>query len=1125
VDEKSLNLGQLAEDFAKLLVDVPSATTPAEQTINLEEGERREVTILFLDLVGYTRLAERLDPEQLKFVISNTLQVFTNQIKKCGGVVEKYVGDAIMALFGRAQAHEDDSRRAVVAARAIIDRLVDINSILEQKDISISARIGINRGLIVTGHLGGHDTVTGEAINIAQRLEANAPQDGILISDAVFADCEKFFRCEALPPMYVKNKTEPLTVFRIIDEISQGERRRQDTVGPFVGRDDELSVLRSAWKKARGGQMSVAQIIGEAGVGKRALVKAFLRSLEDEGQKSNPIFVQTDSFGLAPYHALSDIVRDYLEASGAKLEVLVEVSVEETDESLPDYLIYLQDLIGLPLRKEDQQQLEQMEPRARQVETVLAVKRFLQAAAMHERQANTQPLVIVLDHLEWVTHASRDSLAQILRTMPQHSEIVWIFTARDAEAARWIPDLASSTKLSLCPLDREATQSLLEARLGEDAVTKDIIKQIYDRTGGNPFFIDEVTRAIEAMGPDVDVRQLSLAEQVPGSIKALVLSRLDGLPRHLKFALQVAAVAGREFTADLLHHILSCIQYEYDADQVLNDLQQEKLILQEGEELRIVRPMVTDVAYTTILYANRRKLHKMVARYVEECRSDSMALYAPYLAGQWERAEEYEKSVAYCLQAGVEARTRYAYRDAARFFERALQLREQATQAMTDERCADILIELINLDEALGEPEKWQKHLLDGRRYVQEGTQQWASLRLREITHENRFGNRQEAPGLLEKFIASSDLQEYHELHLRALLIAAHFSQERGQDDTKYIEAAEALRPQIRNRELIYLLDNNIFNHYKNADELKKAEEYFTRVLQAQSKDAYTQHTSYLLFCSFKWDRGIDFAEMIEKAKRAEHYFSEIGWVRGIGWGAFYHGAGLWRMGRFAAAEVVYKRVLKIFERSKDDYMMELLELLLAASMLFRGDMMGYQVRKKRLLDRAKGKSDAEQKALRREFAMFEGQALEERHALLNTHEELHATRDAPIAKVQQDEYFLTIANVAAMVGRMDEAKEYADKVRDHVRENEKSWLIGLLCRVDALVASAENDCKAMQRAFAESVVKFQEVGAAYSCYRSYQAWMRALRQHRLESSPDGAKVQDGLNDLKAWAAREGITL
>ena len=119
VDDRSLNLGQLAEEFAKLLVDVP-VPAPVEETINLEEGERREVTTLFLDIVGYTKLAERLDPEQLKFVISNTLQVFTNQIKKCGGTVEKYAGDAIMALFGRSQAHEDDSRRAVAAARAIL---------------------------------------------------------------------------------------------------------------------------------------------------------------------------------------------------------------------------------------------------------------------------------------------------------------------------------------------------------------------------------------------------------------------------------------------------------------------------------------------------------------------------------------------------------------------------------------------------------------------------------------------------------------------------------------------------------------------------------------------------------------------------------------------------------------------------------------------------------------------------------------------------------------------------------------------------------------------------------------------------------------------------------------------
>ena len=183
--DKDLNLTQLSEDFKKLLVDVPSLT-PEDHAVRLEEGERRDVTILFLDVIGFTCLAEKLDPEQLKMVISSTLQVITNQIKKYDGVVEKYIGDAVCAVFGRDESHEDDAKRAVASATSILERLHDVNAILSPKGISLHVRIGINTGEIVTGQIGDFNTITGEAINVAQRLESAAPEDGILISKAAW---------------------------------------------------------------------------------------------------------------------------------------------------------------------------------------------------------------------------------------------------------------------------------------------------------------------------------------------------------------------------------------------------------------------------------------------------------------------------------------------------------------------------------------------------------------------------------------------------------------------------------------------------------------------------------------------------------------------------------------------------------------------------------------------------------------------------------------------------------------------------------------------------------------------------------------------------------------------------
>ncbi len=166
--DKEFNISRLSEEFEKVFGE--EGQYAEETSFKLDEGERREIAILFMDIVGFTKLAEKMDPEELKVVVSSTLKVLTGVIKKFGGTVEKYIGDAICALYGRSETHEDDSERAVSAALSIIEKLEDINAILSPKGISLHVRIGVNRGPIVTGSIDEHDTVTGEALNIAQRL-------------------------------------------------------------------------------------------------------------------------------------------------------------------------------------------------------------------------------------------------------------------------------------------------------------------------------------------------------------------------------------------------------------------------------------------------------------------------------------------------------------------------------------------------------------------------------------------------------------------------------------------------------------------------------------------------------------------------------------------------------------------------------------------------------------------------------------------------------------------------------------------------------------------------------------------------------------------------------------------
>jgi len=1110
VATNDLNLGHLAEEFAKLLVDVPTAAV-SDATIDLEEGERREVTILFLDIVGYTQLAERLDPEQLKFVISNTLQVFTNQIKKCGGTVEKYVGDAIMALFGRAEAHEDDSRRAVSAARAILERLEDINSILAQKNIAINARIGVNRGLVVTGHMGEYDTVTGEAINIAQRLEANAPANGILISAQVFDDCQQYYRCEPLPLLYVKNKTEPLTVYLVQDEIAQHVAQSHGSAsGTFVGREGEVATLRSAWEHARQGRMRLVQMVAEAGMGKRALINALLQSVRADQHTVRPVWVTADSFGMAPFHLLTDLVRTYMTVANTSLAEMSVIEGDRLEESLGPYQLYIDDLTGMLTQEEDRARLETMEPRARQVETVLAVKRFLAAAAVLEQERAAGPLVVILDNVQWSTTASRDAVAQMLRTMSHDLPILWILAARSADALAWVPSAIPSTVLTLGPLPADAVAAILRQRFPERYLSNDFCRRIFERTGGNPFFLDEVSAVLH------DCESLTafvLEERLPSSIKALVLSKLDRLSRQHKFALQVGAIAGREFCAPLLQHILTRVQYAYSARTVLHELTEAKLIRAQDRTVAFVQPMMAEVAYSTILYANRRKLHGLVAQWMEEQDPAAADRQAAYLADQWERAEEYGKAARYCLTAGHAARARYAHRDAAAFYERALRLHRQAPDTFSPEQLCEVYLHVIEMMEDLGDRDKLMPNIRDGLACAHEMPAQYWKIRLRDIVAENRFGSRHNALTMLDEYIVAPFVCATPELELKGLLLQTEFAHERGGDDAPFIARAQALRTHIDNPPLQKRLDETIFNHYKNADELQKAETYFQRVFAASATNDYARHTSDLHFCSYMWDRGLDFDGIRERALLARDYFIEVGWLRGVGWGVFFAGAALWRLGRFSEASRVFMDGLKIMERAKDNYMIERLELVLAAVFLFQSDTVGYHVRKRRILERAAVLPQPEQLALQREFAMFEGQVLVDHHELVTIHETLLATSSAPLAKVEADEFAITTALVAVQLGKIELAQTAALQVHQHVHDNGKRWHAGLLARVEGIIASARGDTQHMQHCFRESVEHFAAVGARFDRHLSCQAWWHAVTVHGLQTSGEAALVQQSLQE------------
>jgi class 3 adenylate cyclase/tetratricopeptide (TPR) repeat protein len=615
-------------------------------------GERRQVTILFADLSGFTALSQSLDPEELRDLVGRYTALVDGVIADCGGSVDKHIGDAVMALFGAPLAHDDDPLRAARAALDIHDGLMRLSVSLGRR---LEAHIGIASGEVVAGTLRRGEsqdyTVLGDSVNLAARLVAEAGPCQTLIADNVHRALSGRSVSDALGEMQLKGVTAPVRVWNlrgISGESSPSNR------SPFVGREGELQQFRAivAGCLSRGSGHLV-YVRGEAGIGKTRFVEEMRVIAEAKGFQSHRGLML--DFGLGKgQDPIRAILRSLLGlGAGAAAEERASVAQRAVTEGslAPEQLVFLYDLLDLAQSGERRALYDAMDNAARN-----RGKRAV-AAALAEVACRRGPAIIIVEDLHWAGPLVLSQIAAIASAIASGAGLL-VMTSRvegDPLDAAWRASCRGTAlaTIDLGPLRDEEARSLAGGFI--DA-TQGLARACIARSGGNPLFLEQLLRNAEE-GSEA---------ALPASLQSLVLARMDRLPPLDRQAFQAAAVIGQRFELPLLRHLLGIADYTSDA------LVANALVLPEGDDFLFAHALIQEGAYASLLRARRRELHTRAAAWFAE--------HDPTLRAQHlDRAEDATAPGAY-LEAATTQRGAYHVDAALALAERGLALVRDAAE-------------------------------------------------------------------------------------------------------------------------------------------------------------------------------------------------------------------------------------------------------------------------------------------------------------------------------------------------------------------------------------------------------------------------------------------------------------
>ncbi|MGD9238661.1 MAG: adenylate/guanylate cyclase domain-containing protein [Desulfobacterales bacterium] len=657
------------------------------------EGERKQVSVMFCDMEEFVNMVERLGSEQSYHIMDLVYEILIHKVHEFEGTVNEMTGDGIMALFGAPIALEDAPQRAVSSALSIHREIAKFND--QHKEIgSIRMRIGINTGPVIVGALGNDLRVefkaVGDTVNLASRIEKLAEAGSTYVSAETFRLTKDIFRFEAIGKKAVKGIENPIRIYKVLSGKGDAYRPRLGSermiYSEMVGRNKDLDKLELQVMKAINGEGSIVNIIGEAGIGKSRLV-AELKNHEVMNRVT--LFEgRAISFGEnLSFHPIIDIFKQWAQITEddgeamalGKLEAAVSRLIpEEFDEVLP----FVATLMGMKLSGRYAERIKGIQAEALEKLILKNVRELLIKAA------EQTPLVIVTEDLHWADTSSIELLEPLFRLAETHRVLfINIFRPGYRQTGERIIEAVKErlpvyyVEIVLEPLDEGMSEVLINNMLNISGLHHDIIRQVIQRTGGNPFFIEEVVRSFIDEGAVViknglfEVTDKIHKIAIPYTINDVLMARIDRLEEETRNLVKVASIIGRNF----FHRVISDVEGAVkDIDRRLSYLKEMQLIRERksgGEtEYFFKHALAQEAAYASILLQKRKALHLKVADSIKKVFSKRLHEFYGVLSYHYSNGEDLNKAEEYMLKAGEEAMKSSASSEALHYYQRAMDL-------------------------------------------------------------------------------------------------------------------------------------------------------------------------------------------------------------------------------------------------------------------------------------------------------------------------------------------------------------------------------------------------------------------------------------------------------------------
>jgi class 3 adenylate cyclase/tetratricopeptide (TPR) repeat protein len=646
----------------------PASYTPrhlAERILTTRaalEGEHKQVTVLFCDIANSTPLAERVGPERMHALLNGFFEVALGEVHRYEGTINQFLGDGFMALFGAPLAHEDDARRAVRAGVAIRRALRDRGSYGGLGGAAqLTVRLGLNTGLVVVGSIGDNlrmdYTAVGDTTNVAARLQQAAAPGEIVIAEATARLVRTDVRLVAAGAVDVKGRSEPVIAYKVVGLAparSSYEHAAERVLGRFVGRDAELRRLGEALAAAQAGEGRLVRIVGEAGSGKSRLLYELRRSLG--GTAMTTLEARCRSYGAAiPYLPILDLVRaqcgveevDRPETVATKVRTALGGLGLDADERAP-FLLHL-----LGIKERDGEGLGDLAPDMVRERTCDTLRLMLEGASRR------QPLLIVFEDLHWIDDASADYLTRLVETLDE-APILVVATHRPDWQPPWPDDGQCAQAVVLPRLSEADSTALVEDVMARARVPDALVRTILHKADGNPFFLEELARAVAHGQGDP-----ATAVTVPDTLRAVLGARLDRLPDALKRLLQTASVLGREFPRRLLEAVW---EGPGSAPALLAELARLDFVHERtaGEDPAFAfnHALTQEVAYESLLTPHRQTLHASAAEALETACAGGVEREWERLAYHWTRTARADKAIEALSRVAARATAAYANAEA-----------------------------------------------------------------------------------------------------------------------------------------------------------------------------------------------------------------------------------------------------------------------------------------------------------------------------------------------------------------------------------------------------------------------------------------------------------------------------